>query len=251
MNRIELSDEEWVRLLPNLKKLAGIHVGLPDTCRLFISASLWILRSGSQWRVLPPTHGKWNSVFKRFSRWCANGAWEKLLGHFSEHADLQDVSMDGSVIRAHACAAGAANSTAEEEALGRSKGGFGCKIHALCDALGMPVKFILTGGQEAECKQAIPLLENVKASAVLADKGYDTNELRGWLKGQGIKAVIPPKSNRKEGIECDFWLYKERHVIECMFGKLKHYRRIATRYEKKAINYMGMLSFASVLLWLR
>jgi transposase len=146
MNRIELSDEEWVRLLPYLKKLAGIHVGLPDTCRLFISASLWILRSGSQWRVLPPTHGKWNSVFKRFSRWCANGAWKKLLGHFSEHADLQDVSMDGSVIRAHACAAGAANSTAEDEALGRSKGGFGCKIHALCDAMGMPVKFILTGG---------------------------------------------------------------------------------------------------------
>ena len=126
MNRIELSDEEWVRLLPNLKKLPGIHAGLPDTCRLFISASLWILRSGSQWRVLPPAHGKWNSVFKRFSRWCANGAWEKLLGHFSEHADLQDVSMDGSVIRAHACAAEAANSTTEDEALGRSKGGFGC-----------------------------------------------------------------------------------------------------------------------------
>ncbi|MDD5413109.1 MAG: transposase, partial [Methylobacter sp.] len=82
------------------------------------------------------------------------------------------------MIRAHACAAGAANSTAGDEALGRSKEGFGCKIHALCDALGMPVKFILTSGQEAECKQAIPLLENVKASAVLADKGYDTNELR-------------------------------------------------------------------------
>jgi hypothetical protein len=64
---------------------------------------------------------------------------------------------------------------AENEALGRSKGGFGCKIHAICDALGMPVKFSLTGGQEAECRQAIPLLENVNASAVLADKAYDTN----------------------------------------------------------------------------
>jgi transposase len=115
----------------------------------------------------------------------------------------------------------------------------------------MPVKFSLTGGQEAECRQAIPLLENVNASAVLADKAYDTNELREWLKSRGIKAVIPPKSNRKEVIECDYWHYKERHAIECMFGKLKHYRRIATRYEKKAINYMGMLSFSSVLLWLR
>ncbi|MDD5413108.1 MAG: transposase [Methylobacter sp.] len=68
MNRIELSNEEWIRLLPNLKKLPGIHVGLPDMCRLFISASLWILRSGSLWRMLPPAHDKWNSVFKRFSR---------------------------------------------------------------------------------------------------------------------------------------------------------------------------------------
>jgi len=167
-----------VRLLAKLKKLPVIHVGMPDTCRQFIGASLWVLRSGAQWRVLPPTYGKWNSFFKRFSRWCMNGAWGQLLDYFAEDADLQDVSMDGTVIRAHACAAGAEKSSPENEALGRSKGGFGCKVHALCDALGMPIKFILTGGQEAECKQAIPLLENVKTSAVLADKGYDTNELR-------------------------------------------------------------------------
>ena len=113
MNRINLSDEEWIRILANLKKLTGIHVGQPDTCRQFISACLWILRSGAQWRVLPSTHGKWNSIFKRFSRWCANGVWESLLSVFCEVADLQDVCMDGSVIRAHACAAGAANSSAE------------------------------------------------------------------------------------------------------------------------------------------
>jgi len=94
-------------------------------------------------------------------------------------------------------------------------------------------------------------MSNVKADALLADKGYDTNEFRDWLKEQEIEAVIPPKSNRKEEISCDFWLYKERHAVECMFNKLKHYRRIATRYEKKAINYMGMLCFSSSLLWLR
>ncbi|MGZ4978681.1 MAG: IS5 family transposase [Methylobacter sp.] len=182
---------------------------------------------------MPSTHGKWNSIFKRFSRWCANGAWEKLFVHFSEVSDCQDVAMDGSVVRAHACAAGVASS-ADNEALGRSKGGFSCK---LCDALGMPIKYLLTGGQKAECQQAIPLLENVKPSAVLADKAYDTDELRTWLKDRGIKTVIPPKSNRKEKIECDYWHYKERHSVECLFGKLKHYRRIATRFEKKAINF--------------
>jgi len=70
------------------------------------------------------------------------------------------------------------------------------------------------------------------------------------LECQKIKAVIPPKSNRIEVVSVIIGIIKERHAIECLFGKLKHYRRIATRYEKKAINYMGM-SFASVLLWLR
>lgn len=251
MNRIDLSDEEWLRLLPTVKKLPGIYIGPLERCRQFISAVLWILRSGAQWRVLPSTHGKWNSVFKRFSRWCAVGAWEKLLFHFAEQADLQDVSIDGSVIRAHACAAGAAHSNADIEALGRSKGGFSTKIHAVCDGLGLPVKFTLTPGQKAECCLAIPLLENLSPLVVLADKAYDVNVFRQWLNKRKIKAVIPPKSNRKEEIQCDYWLYKERHAVECLFGKLKHYRRIATRYEKKAINYMGMLSFASVLLWLR
>jgi len=79
----------------------------------------------------------------------------------------------------------------------------------------------------------------------------NTNALREWLKAHGIKAIIPPKSNRIEEIECDYWHYKERHAVECLFGKLKHYLRIATRYEKKAINYMGILSFASMFLWLR
>ena len=251
MNRIELSNREWLCVLLHLTTLRGIRLGSPEQCRKFVSAVLWILRTGAQWRALPAEHGKWNSIFKRYSRWCANGIWDELLTTIAEQADLQDVSIDGSVIRAHACAAGARGSTAEKEALGRSKGGFSCKIHAVCDGLGMPVRFLLTGGQEAECKIAIPLVKGLSMSALLADKAYDTNEFRAWLKAREIKAVIPPKSNRKEPFECDFWHYKERHAIECLFGKLKHYRRIATRYEKKAINYMGMLCFSSLLLWLR
>ncbi|MGZ5027594.1 MAG: transposase [Methylobacter sp.] len=85
----------------------------------------------------------------------------------------------------------------DNEALGRSKGCFGCKIHALCDALGMPIKYILTGGQEAECKQAIPLHENVKASAVLADKAYDTNEVEGLVRISGNKNRHPAKIESK------------------------------------------------------
>ena len=169
----------------------------------------------------------------------------------AKDADLQDVSVDSTIARAHACAAGATKSSAEKEALGRSRSGFGCKIHAVVDALGLPFKFILTGGQVADITQAIPLMEGVSAQACLADKGYDSDAFLAWLKERGILAVIPPKANRKEQRGCDWWRYKERHVVECMFGKLKYFRRIVMRYEKKAINFMGMLAFATTLLWLR
>ncbi len=136
MNRITLSDEEWLGILANLKKLTGIYVGQPDACRQFISAScgyyVWE-RSGGFCRQHRVSGIAYSSVF---SRWCVNGAWEKFFGHFSEASDLQDVSMYGAVIRTHACVAGAANSTADNEAPRRSEGGFGCKIHALCDVRG-------------------------------------------------------------------------------------------------------------------
>ena len=119
------------------------------------------------------------------------------------------------------------------------------------DALGLPLKFILTGGQAADITQAIPLMEGVSAQACWADKGDDSDAFVVWLKDRGIKAVIPPKAHRNEPRDCDGWLYKERHAVECMFGTLKYFRRIATRYEKKAVNFMGMLAFAATLLWLR
>jgi len=251
IERATISDREWALISPELSLLPHVKIGNLDKCRKFIGAVLWLLRGGIEWRMLPPEYGKWNSVFKRYSRWCSHGVWKALLAKFSQQADLQDVSIDGTVNRAHACSAGYQKNSAEQEALGRSKGGFSCKVHAVCDAHGLPLNFILTGGQSAECTQAIPLLENISTEAVLADKAYDTNEFRDWLTLHKIKAVIPPKSNRKEDVFCDYWHYKERHAVECMFGKLKYYRRISTRYEKKAINYMGMLYLASVFLWLR
>ena len=249
--RHRLSDDEWERIVPVLKSIPGIHVGLPMTCRLFVEAVLWILRTGSQWRHLSAFGQNWNSVFKRFSRWCKLGVWKQLLEVLAQSADLQNICIDSTVIRAHACAAGARGSTAPDEALGRSRGGFGTKIHMAVDALGLPLKFILTGGQAADITQAQPLVDGIKTPVVIADKGYDADAFLVWLGSVGIRAIIPPKANRKERRDCDFALYKERHVVECAFSKLKHYRRAASRYEKKACNYMGMLSFAAALLWLR
>ena len=251
MDRLKLSDSEWQRLLTKLRALPGIRIGLPMRCQRFVEAVLWILRTGAQWRALPLRYGHWNSVFKRFSRWSRQGVWGHILNEFAQEADLQNVCIDSTVARAHACAAGAGKDSAEQEALGRSRGGFSCKIHALTDSLGLPVKFILTGGQAVDISQALPLLKGVKADALLADKGYDADELLAWAHANQMEAVIPAKANRKVARECNWWLYKERHVVECMFGKLKRYRRIFSRFEKTTRNFMGMLTFAATLLWLR
>jgi transposase len=140
-------------------------------------------------------------------------------------------------------------SDAETEALGRSRGGFSTKIHAAVDALGNPLGFILTPGQAGDCPQAEALLcpydaEAIKA--VLADKGYDSRELVAYIESLEAQAVIPSRSNSKEPREIDGELYKERNKIERFFGRIKHFRRVATRYEKTARNYMAFLHLASI-----
>jgi transposase len=151
--------------------------------------------------------------------------------------------------RAHACAAG--QSTPEAEALGRSRGGFSTQVHALTDALGNPLDFALTGGQAADITQAEALLPDAPVGAVVADKGYDSDAFADTVSARGATAVIPPRKHRTQPWEYDRHIYQERHLIECFFGKIKHYRRIFSRFEKTARNYMGFLRFVAALVWLR
>ena len=139
----------------------------------------------------------------------------------------------------------------QEQALGRSRGGFGTKIHTLADALGDPVRFILSGGEQSDYRQALPLLRGKTAQAVLADKGYDADYIVAEIKGMNAEPVIPPKNTRKTFREYDSFLYKERNVIERTFGKMKHYRSIATRYSKTALSYLAFVQLLAIMLWLK
>ena len=124
------------------------------------------------------------------------------------------------------------------------------KIHAAVDALGNPVRFILTRGQSSEYGQADALIEGFQANFVLADKGYDSDDFREKIQSSGAVAVIPARKNRIEERDYDKTLYKERHFVERLFQKLKHDRRIATRYERLARNYRAMLSLVATVIWL-
>lgn len=252
-NRLDISDEEWQIIHPILAVHKHVRMASEAACRAFLVAVLWVLRSWAQWRLLPAEHGQWNSVFKRFARWCRHGVWEALHMGCAHRPDLQSVFIDSTVIRAHPCAAGAVRSNAEAEALGRSRGGFGTKIHAITDALGNPLNFVLTGGQASDMGQAETLLELTPegAEAFIGDKGYDSDALVQAIEARDMAAVIPPRSHRIAPRKVDWFVYKERHLIECFFNKIKHYRRIFSRYEKTSRNFMGMLRLVSALIWLR
>jgi transposase len=142
--------------------------------------------------------------------------------------------------------------TQDQEALGRSRGGFTTKIHARCDGKGRPLGFTLTPGQAHDIKGFATLLRMIgdKVDALLADKGYDADAVREALKEIDVEAVIPSKSNRKQPLAFDREAYRQRNVIERMFNKLKNWRRIATRYDKSAGSFLAFIMLASAKLWM-
>lgn len=131
--------------------------------------------------------------------------------------------------------------------MGRSRGGLSTKIHVVTDALGNPVRLALTGGQEADCTQAPDLLAGLETEAVIADKGYDSDDIVRQVESQEATAVIPPRSNRKELREYDEHLYGERYKIECEIGFFKHYRRVFSRFDKLASRFLSFIHFVAAL----
>lgn len=129
--------------------------------------------------------------------------------------------------------------------------GLTSKIHILCDALGYPLKFIVTEGQVHDVTQAESLLEGECGDYLIADKGYDSALLVDYAKERGFVPVIPSRSNHLVPREYDKYLYKERNTIERFINRLKQFRRIATRYEKTVVNYMALLHVAACVNWQR
>jgi transposase len=136
--------------------------------------------------------------------------------------------------------------------MGRSRGGLTSKIHAVVDTNGLPVRLALTAGEAHDNRLADKLLSRLKSgSMLLADRGYDADWIRAFVATKCALANIPPRCNRREPICFSPYLYRARNLVERFFNKIKHCRRVATRYDKLAANYLAFVQLASIRQWLR
>jgi transposase len=270
--RYELTDEQWVRLEPLLPPQKP-KTGRPnDDHRTIMNGMLWVLNSGAPWRDLPWRYGPVGTVSSRFYRWCKSGVWQRVLEALQALADATGQVgwelhfIDSTVVRAHQHAAGARKAgrdrDAPDEALGRSRGGVTTKIHLRSEGYGKPVTFSVTAGQVHDSQAVSALMSRgaikrigrgrprLRPAKVVGDKAYSSRRLRISLRRRGIIPVIPTKVNERRQRNFDREAYRQRNIVERMINKLKNFRRIATRYEKRAANYLAMIMIAVVLLWL-
>jgi transposase len=138
----------------------------------------------------------------------------------------------------------------QNQAVGRSRGGRNTKIHAIGDAKGRLLNILLSGGETHDCPAGADLIDRTKpAKLLLGDKAYDSSELRAALKDRGTKTVIPNRRNRKRKFRFSRKLYREPHRIENAFCRLKDFRRIATRYDKLAVNFAASVYLVAAIVW--
>jgi transposase len=247
-----ITGKAWRQLEPILRRILSPRGAPPKLgLREFLEAVLYLDRTGIPWRDLPPAFGAWDAVYQRFRRWQRNGTWAALWRELQAPAaaSARRLFVDSTVVRAHQHAAGGPGKE-PDRALGRSRGGYSTKIHlAACDertALGV----VLTAGQAGDAPAFGPVLcdvpEETAATAVVADRSYDSDTIRAGLADAGFEVVIPAKRNRVDPPPHDAEVYKEREKAERLVSRLKRMRRVATRYEKLGGVFLAMVHVACV-----
>ncbi|NHN90338.1 IS5 family transposase [Acetobacter conturbans] len=248
MRRYALSDSQWEQIRDLLPGREGHVGGTAADNRLFVEAVLYRYRAGIPWRDLPTRFGDWKNVHRRLRRWCESGVIERIFRHLAADHDNAYMMIDSTIVRAHQHSAGARKKGGADQAIGRSRGGLTTKIHAIVDAAGKAVALSLTPGQRADITEAEPLLDEVDPKAFIADKAYDADPLIDKLEEREITPVIPSKRNRRNPRKISFSHYKNRNIIERFFARLKHFRGIATRYDKLKSTFLAAVQLASAII---
>ncbi|WP_100962110.1 IS5 family transposase [Bosea sp. FBZP-16] len=243
-DRFWLTDVQFARIEPHLPIDTRGKPRIDD--RRVISGIVHVLKSGGRWIDAPPDYGPSKTLYNRYVRWAAKGIWVDLFHVLaSAGGPPAQVLIDSSAVKAHRSASGGKGGK-RNQAIGRSRGGRTTKIHALTDCDCRPIAFLLTGGQVADCTAGSPLLEQMPAARILhGDKDYDSNAIRRQIEENGTMPNIPPKANRRWKNCFSPVLYRDRNAIERMFCRIKDFRRVATRYDRKAVNFLEAVCIAA------
>lgn len=256
-----LSDSQWKRLEEHIPKRSRFARKDSLDYRVICNAIFWILRTGSPWRDLPQCFPKWQSVYYYFRKWTKLSIIEQIFQssldklHEQGELDHSQWNIDGTNVRAHKSASG------KDPNLGRSRGGWGSKIHVITDNTGQVLQVLVTAGQKHEARQVFNLLDKIhfwtkdcrkqKPERLAGDKAYDSREIRRKLRNRKIVPVIGiKKTKRKETRgrkkKLDKEAYKGRHIVENSIGWLKECRRVATRYDKTTGSFMSFIYLACI-----
>ena len=248
MARFDLTDFEWSiiePLLPN--KVRGV-ARVDD--RRVLNGIFWRLRTGAPWADIPSRYGPHTTCVNRFNRWRRAGVWDRLLDAVSKAYDGDIQMIDSSSIPS--AWRKRPKKDGRSRCMGRSRGGLTTKIHALVDAEGLPIALKLSEGQAHDGRSAREMLDKLgEGQILLADRAYDADDLRISLKQRGAWGNIKPMPNRKNIPAFNPWLYRFRNRVERFFNKLKHFRAVATRYDKRDDNFLASVKLASFRIWCR
>jgi transposase len=245
-NLFWFSDGQWARIEPFIpSNRRGVK---PKNNRRILSGIMHVLKSGCRWVDCPPEYGPAKTVYNRFNRWSAQGIWQSIFEAAAEPAEPPErMALDSTHVKAHRCAGGGKGGRRNRR-LASPRAGATARFTALsisCAARGSR----LATPPTAQSGRHVSVLDGI--AELLGDKAYDSNSFRKSLRKDGIKPVIPGRSNRKKRIRHDKQAYKDRNVIERCYCRLKDFRRIATRYDKLARNYFSALCLvAAVAFWL-
>ena len=247
-----ITNKSWRRLEAALSGIrsrrgapAELHV------REFLEAVLYVNRTGIPWRDLPACFGEWSAVYMRFKRWRERGVWQELWQAVVRPgaAGANKLFIDSTIVRAHSHAAG--GGADGDEAKGRSRGGYSTKIHLAVSDERTVLSVALSPGQAHDAPVFDQVMEGVAmhdcpAVEVVADRGYDSNEIRNGLEDAEFKVTIPSRCSRVEPIPHDEESYKGRNLVERAVARLKRLRRTATRYDKLGSMFLAMVHVSCI-----
>ncbi|MGN7998966.1 IS5 family transposase [Sphingomonas sp. 22176] len=244
-----LSETEWARIEPLLPRGRKEARRVDD--RWVILGIVHMLRIGARWRDCPPEYGTYTTIYNRFHRWTRQGVWFAVFEALTGHSGVWgSVAIDSTSIKVHRSAAGAKGGPSQ--GIGTSRGGRTSKIHGLTDPAGRPRILLISPGNTSDMTMAFALIEAARGrfDKLIADRGYDSNAIRASIQTQDAEVVILAARSRKQPIPYNWDAYRTRNLVERLWCRLKDWRRVATRYDKLATNYMaGVFLAAAITLW--